>query len=127
MYDGGKIIFGIIVFLVAATFPFWYTAASGQGGNRPEPVLPSGEKACIESKEYMNPYHMDMLNEWRDAVVRNGARMVATADGKKVEMSLTKTCMECHDNKEKFCDECHTYLAVDPYCWDCHIESKGGN
>ncbi|MDJ0763342.1 MAG: sulfate reduction electron transfer complex DsrMKJOP subunit DsrJ [Myxococcota bacterium] len=125
MYDGPKIIAGLIVFLVLALFPFWYTAASGQGGVRPDPKLPEGKTACVASKEYMNPYHMDMLDDWRDLVVRDGHRMVATRDGEKVEMSLTKTCMDCHANKETFCDECHTYLGVDPYCWDCHIEPKG--
>jgi hypothetical protein len=127
MYDGPKIITGIIVFLGLATFPFWYTAAMGDSGHRPKLVLPKDEKACVESKEYMNPNHMDMLDSWRDSVVRDGVRMVATSDGKKVEMSLTKTCIGCHDNKEKFCDECHTYLAVDPYCWNCHVEPKKGD
>jgi hypothetical protein len=36
-------------------------------------------------------------------------------------MSLTGTCLDCHSDKEKFCDACHTYSAVDPYCWDCHV------
>ena len=125
MYDGPKIITGIIVFIVLVSFPFWYTAAMGEGNNVPEPELPTDEKACIESKEHMNAFHMDILNDWRDAVVRDGARMVETADGQKVEMSLTKTCMKCHESREKFCTECHTYLGVDPYCWDCHVEPKG--
>ncbi len=125
MYDGGKIITGIIIFIVFVLFPFWYTAASGQGGNKPEPKLPEGEKSCIESKEYMNAWHMDMIDTWRDSVVRDGNRMYTAEDGTKYEMSLSKTCMKCHDDKEKFCDECHTYTGVAPYCWDCHVEPKG--
>jgi hypothetical protein len=39
-------------------------------------------------------------------------------------MSLTRTCLDCHSNKAEFCDRCHTYMAVDPYCWDCHVEPK---
>ena len=35
--------------------------------------------------------------------------------------SLTLECLSCHSNKDKFCDECHEYLKVKPYCWDCHI------
>ena len=23
-----------------------------------------------------------------------------------------------------FCDRCHNYLAVSPYCWDCHVDPK---
>jgi hypothetical protein len=29
--------------------------------------------------------------------------------------------MDCHSDKTKFCDQCHNYLSVNPYCWDCHI------
>jgi hypothetical protein len=36
-------------------------------------------------------------------------------------MSLTNTCLDCHPNKDTFCDRCHNYMAVSPYCWDCHI------
>jgi hypothetical protein len=32
--------------------------------------------------------------------------------------------MKCHDNKEEFCDKCHLYAGVTPYCWDCHIDPK---
>jgi len=39
-------------------------------------------------------------------------------------MSLQNGCMTCHSNKKKFCDECHNYMAVVPYCWDCHIQPK---
>jgi len=32
--------------------------------------------------------------------------------------------MHCHSNKKKFCDECHNYMAVKPFCWDCHIQPR---
>jgi hypothetical protein len=35
--------------------------------------------------------------------------------------------MDCHSNKSKFCDQCHNYVDVDPFCWDCHIEPKENN
>ncbi|MCP4677979.1 MAG: cytochrome C [Deltaproteobacteria bacterium] len=125
MYDGGKIITGIIIFIVLVLFPFWYTAASGQGGNRPDPETPKGEKSCVESKEYMSAWHMDMIDTWRDSVVRDGNRMYTAEDGTKYEMSLSKTCMKCHTDQEKFCNECHSYTGVEPYCWDCHVTPKG--
>ena len=37
-------------------------------------------------------------------------------------MSLTNTCLGCHSNKAQFCDQCHNYLEVTPYCWDCHVD-----
>ncbi len=121
MYDKIKIIPGILVFLVLFTFPVWYNAAFGSDSQVPDPKIVTKEKHCVESKEYMRTQHMDLLNQWRDAVVRDDMRMYKTADGKKVEISLTNTCLGCHSNKTQFCDECHEYLAVKPYCWDCHI------
>ena len=60
--------------------------------------------------------------EWRDAVVREGRRTTVDSHGRTVEMSLSRGCMSCHTNKQEFCDACHNYLAVAPYCWDCHVE-----
>jgi hypothetical protein len=39
-------------------------------------------------------------------------------------MSLQNSCMKCHSNKKEFCDKCHNYVAVKPYCWSCHIAPK---
>lgn len=124
MYDGGKIITGLVIFLALVSLPFWYSSAEGKAF-RPDPKPPTGEKACVESAEYMKAWHMDLLNNWRDEVVRDGARMTTTADGQRVKKSLTLTCMNCHDDKVKFCDQCHNYVGVSPYCWDCHVEPKG--
>jgi len=38
------------------------------------------------------------------------------------DMSLSNTCLSCHTNKAEFCDKCHGYASVDPYCWDCHVD-----
>lgn len=69
----------------------------------------------------MRTSHMVMLNVWRDDVVRRGDRLYHSANGKTYNMSLTNTCLECHSDKAKFCDQCHNYLAVAPFCWDCHL------
>jgi hypothetical protein len=61
------------------------------------------------------------LNQWRTEVVRGDARYTEGPFGKRIEKSLSNTCLDCHSNKETFCDRCHTQVAVDPYCWDCHI------
>jgi len=129
MYDAGKIIVGLVVFVVLATSPLWINVLTDEGPEAPTIVYPTnGSTECVESKEFMIPNHMDLLNEWRDEVVRDGTRdYVSTSNGKTFDMSLSRTCMDCHSNKAEFCDACHTYLAVSPYCWDCHVEPKGAN
>ena len=52
MYDAGKIVPGILIFVAVLAFPFVYTAASGRSDQRPDPKLPEGEKSCVESTEY---------------------------------------------------------------------------
>jgi hypothetical protein len=124
MYDAGKIIVGLVVFLVLVTSPLWYNAISSAPVEEPE-LNPVATGECIEGTEYMRASHMDVLNEWREAVVRRGERdYVSTLNGKTWDMSLSRTCMDCHTNKADFCDACHTYMAVTPYCWDCHVEPK---
>jgi hypothetical protein len=124
MYDTGKIILGLVIFIVLVTFPIWFTHALGEPEKKP--VLEKATGKCVESKEYMNAWHMDLLNQWRDSVCRDGKRIYTSREYKtKHEMSLTRTCMKCHSKKEKFCDECHNYVSVVPYCWDCHVEPRG--
>lgn len=124
MYDSGKILIGIIIFIGLFTAPFWYDLTGGETSDKPNIVLPTGEDQleCVRTAEYMRDYHMDLLNVWRDEVVRNNKRDYISPTGKHYEMSLTKTCTKCHSNKEAFCDQCHNYVGVTPYCWDCHIE-----
>ena len=76
--------------------------------------------------EYMKAEHMQLLDVWRHNVVRNGERMFVNAEGKLFNMSLSNTCLDCHSNKEEFCDRCHDYASVRPYCWDCHIDNPKG-
>jgi len=125
MYDAGKIIVGLVIFLVLVTSPLWYNLVSGSPVTAPELQYPTDSTQCVEAKDYMRASHMDLLNDWRDAVVREGRRdHVSALTGKSYDMSLSRTCMDCHNNKAQFCDACHTYMAVTPYCWDCHVEPK---
>ena len=125
LYDGGKIIAGIVVFLILATVPFWY----GRGKAVPPPDLKLDtpaierlkEKLCVEPAPYMRTNHMKLLSAWRESVVREGNRSYRAADGKVYKISLTGTCLECHSNKDKFCDRCHDYAGAKPNCWSCHI------
>ncbi|MFW5810362.1 MAG: sulfate reduction electron transfer complex DsrMKJOP subunit DsrJ, partial [Thermodesulfobacteriota bacterium] len=96
----------------------------------PKPELTEKAKAakeCIRSTAYMKTEHMQLLDVWRDTVVRDGIRTYVNEVGKEFDMSLSNTCLDCHSNKEKFCDVCHDYASVDPYCWDCHIENPKEN
>lgn len=153
MYDGGKIIAGLIIGIGLFLSPFIYNA--GKATKAPDPELSAKAKEakeCVASTPYMKVWHMQLLDEWRDEVVRDGERYYNT-DRKTWEMSWDKrlmyewrqfvvgdskrdkkarigkvyfkslqvTCMDCHSNKSKFCDQCHNYMGVTPYCWDCHI------
>ena len=96
--------------------------ASGKADYTPELKYVTAEKQCVMPTEYMRAKHMDLLNDWRNAVVRDGIRIHTSHEGRKFNMSLTNTCMDCHSNKADFCDQCHNYSAVgQPNCWDCHI------
>jgi len=120
MYDAKKVILGIIIFLCFITFPVWYSVASGAADYVPEPEIITAEEQCIEPTQYMRNNHTDLLNEWRESVVREGNRTYIASDGQKYDMSLTRTCLSCHSNKAQFCDQCHDYVGVEPDCWDCH-------
>ncbi|MDP8206444.1 MAG: sulfate reduction electron transfer complex DsrMKJOP subunit DsrJ [Candidatus Electryonea clarkiae] len=125
MFDGGKIITGLIIFLIIITFPVWYNAVNGQAGERPEIEIATkdtpGKNECVLPADVMRTDHMDLVMQWRDEVVRHDDRTFKTENGREFTKSLTHTCLDCHSNKDAFCDQCHNYVGVDPYCWDCHI------
>ena len=134
---------GLAIFVALVTLPIWYTLAFGGSAAAPELEMPEGETQCVEEKAYMLAHHMDLLDEWRDAVVRDGVcePYVSKAYGTEHEMSLTKTCMGCHTDRQTFCYKCHDYANVkllEPLgtsegaqasqggirCWDCHEDKK---
>ena len=120
MYNKGLIISGLIIFGLLVTFPVWFNRLDA--GPMPKPELPpGGEKQCVAPAAEMRDTHMQLLNEWRDDVLRNADRVAVTVDGKEYRKGLQTACMQCHSNKEKFCDSCHDYAAVQPTCWDCHL------
>jgi hypothetical protein len=139
MNDSGKILIGIGVFVALITFPIWFSVARGGSGATSDHELPDASKLageewkaerCIAPRDEMAARHMEILNDWRDSVVREGHRVVeieglpGPIDG-KWEMSLSRTCLDCHTSKSAFCDRCHDYADVRPYCWDCHVVPEG--
>lgn len=125
MSDRAKTLIGLAVVLILAAFPTWQTLGAAGEAARPELELPEDETSCIEETEYMSARHMELLNQWRNAVVREGETEYTSTSGETYTMSLTGTCMECHDNRETFCTRCHDYANVAPRCWNCHIEPGG--
>lgn len=124
MRDRGIIVGGLALFLVLITFPMWYNLATGTTSRAPELKRPVEEKNCVAPVEYMRTSHMELLTTWRDQVVRQNVRTFKAFDGTTYTMGLTQTCMKCHTSKADFCDRCHGYAGVTPYCWDCHIDPK---
>jgi hypothetical protein len=128
MRDRGRIVLGLLVFLALATFPVWYNQVSGGAEPFEKPVIPAHLEGtdCILETDYMTTEHMQLLMDWRDEVVRDNERIFVSPGGERHYKSLSATCMSCHANKAEFCDRCHDYLSVTPYCWECHVEPKGG-
>ena len=120
MYDLGKVGLGLAIFLGLMSFPFWWGVLFNK--DLPEIPTPEGTRPCVESAEFMRASHMDLLNDWRDAVVREGVReYVSGNSGKPYEMSLSNGCLGCHEKTDS-CDACHDAANVKPHCWECHVE-----
>ena len=128
MYNGGKITFGIIVFLGIMTFPLYFNAGKAQPAPKPSlntPVINRMKvKHCVEPLAYMRADHMQLLDDWRNQAVRDGQRVYISSTGQDYHISLQDTCLKCHSNKKEFCDRCHNYLGVHPYCFDCHFSKS---
>ncbi|WP_022667863.1 sulfate reduction electron transfer complex DsrMKJOP subunit DsrJ [Desulfospira joergensenii] len=123
------IVVGLVIFVLAVLSPFWFNLVT-ETAAAPEPELlgkAKTEKKCVLSKYEMRANHMSLLDEWRDSVVRDADRKYTGANGHTFNMSLStgeNSCLGCHEDKAKFCDSCHTYASVRPYCWDCHTNPK---
>lgn len=124
MSKKAKIILFIVVACVLLLIPFAVNA--GHKADAVEVSLDTPEinamtdKQCVEDADWMREHHMQLLNEWRDEVVRGGEIMYVSSNGKVYEKSLDDTCLKCHSNPEEFCNKCHENANVELYCWDCH-------
>ena len=124
MRDRVWIYAGLLFFLGLISYPIWHSLTVKANTRPPDLVLPKNAKDCVAPVEYMRTSHMKLLLDWRDKVVRQDQLKYTAPDGKVYDMSLTRTCMNCHE-KAGFCDRCHTYAGVSgPYCWDCHVDPK---
>lgn len=125
MYNAGRVMFGLAVFFLLTTLPFWL--GFGAQAEAPEldlntpRITQMDEKKCLLPLETMRSQHMVLLKDWRDQAVRYGNREYRAEDGTVYQVSLQNTCLDCHSNKEDFCDRCHEYNNVKPDCWTCHL------
>jgi hypothetical protein len=93
---------------------------------------------CVDTFDYMKANHMVLLIEWRDGVIRDGDTSQIEINGQPYAKSLTKTCLQCHTDREAFCYNCHQYANALPAwparnnmngevgvrCWNCHIQPE---
>ena len=125
MRDGGRIALGALVAFAFLGLPVLWNVHRPAPAPKPDldtPVIRAlPEKQCVEPTPYMREQHMQLLKFWRDSVVRANARTYVSSGGAEFEMSLQKTCMNCHSNKQRFCDQCHDYIALKLTCFDCHV------
>ncbi len=125
MNDKPKIIAGLVIFVIIITFPVWFNTGSAKPVPKPEIAPEAKAKGyCVLPKDEMKKEHMQILDGWRNSVVRDGQRVYINENGKEFNMSLSNECLGCHTNKADFCDKCHVYASVNPYCWDCHVNPK---
>ncbi len=129
MYDKGKIFFGLVIFVLFVTMPILSDIGTTIAMPKPDLNTPAiaqlSQKQCVESVEYMRANHMQLLNSWRDAAVRDGQAVYHSTLGPTYKISLEQSCFKCHSNPQQFCDSCHNYVGERPYCWNCHVEPEG--
>jgi hypothetical protein len=122
MRDRFWIIAGLFLFLGFVTYPVWHDLVAHATPKPPLLVLPVNEKECVAPVSYMRSSHMKLLMEWRQEVVRDNKWKYVSYNGKVYNMSLTGTCLKCH-NRQEFCARCHNYVGIrTPYCWSCHVD-----
>jgi len=126
MNDRPFIVAGLIVFVAIVTTPLWRgVTARNVVLAAPEIKLPAHEKQCVAPLNYMRASHMQLLEQWRDDVVRQQQPRYAAYNGRVYEKSLSKTCLsQCHGSRQEFCDRCHNYNGVAALnCWECHNDA----
>ncbi|WP_407309092.1 sulfate reduction electron transfer complex DsrMKJOP subunit DsrJ [Desulfosporosinus sp. SB140] len=146
MYKGGRIIASLVVFVAILAIPFFYNLGRASAG--PVLNLPTNSQ-CVEPAAYMRANHMQLLNQWRDAYVRDGQTVYVNSQGKSFDINID-TCTKCHysnstassttstaassatgvsnpavNSSDQFCVTCHNYASVKPTCWSCHNEPGG--
>ncbi len=136
MGKGVKGFFAVLVFFVILASPFIYNAfTEGVKVDHEDPDKSLGKYCIVGShkldmtveanEDFIIANHGDILSHAgiipgraksvRDMVVRQGKRSEGGING----------CIACHQNRAKFCDQCHGYVGVQSVneetgCFACH-------
>ena len=115
--DKNKGVIAMAILAVIILSPPGYYFFRNAFPQRVEPFLEKPDpkyKECVRDTTYMRFNHMDLLLQIRNEVVR---------EGKVTEIGLeigSKNCKECHTNRERFCNQCHNTVNLNPDCFGCH-------
>ena len=123
MYDSGKIIPGLAVFVLLITFPFWYNNLVCNVGAVPakDPnLMPEMVQGAAFPNDQKHPPAAEMRAKHMNVLQGIHVNAAANMKGQMPTMS----CLACHGgSKEQFCDSCHAYVSVKtPDCWACHAK-----
>ncbi len=92
--------------------------AGDSGVPMPKHALPEGK--CVEDTQVMRRNHMEYLKHHRDETMHRGIR---------TKQHSLKECINCHvpeqqaeagEQKDHFCQSCHSYAGVTIDCFQCH-------
>jgi hypothetical protein len=121
--NGNTRLLVVAVSLAVILFPLGYSVVSApfsHGAEQPEPA--SGDY-CLGSIDpaYMRFHHMELLQQARDEIVREGKTGDIMCEGRSVEVKL-ENCWQCHPSRERFCNRCHVAVNLYPNCFRCHYD-----
>lgn len=120
---GAHVLLSALVALVLAVSA---GAGSARAADVPFPMVPKAQAGtqCVDDPAEMRRTHMKKLGHGRDMTLRQGVR--GRADS-------LQGCIDCHTvtdastgqavphtDPRHFCTACHTYVAVQPDCFQCH-------
>jgi hypothetical protein len=105
-----------VVLIVLLLVPLAYSVVSRfvpRGTASDEVFLerpPAKYKRCVKETDYMRYHHWELLRGTREQVVRYGIRGEIALDN----------CRQCHQSRERFCNQCHNAVSLTPDCFQCH-------
>jgi hypothetical protein len=114
------IIAAIAVLVVIAPVGYSLTRFGvGQATQIPQVFLEmpdSQYQECVRETTYMRFHHMDLLKQTREEFIRDGIRGEVTLSG----------CRDCHENRDRFCNQCHDAASLTLDCFGCHYYPESG-
>ena len=120
MNNNRLVALGLILFVVIFTIPVLMNLGKTTVQTQPPDALAMqglADKLGVKNEQEYREKHMQILSEWKGAVVRDGKRIYVTQDGREIPMS-----MENLASQSQYCNACHDYAGIEkPKCWTCHV------